>query len=107
MRQGGSGDGLKTWSRNWRPRVGKRRPWTAQDLEYVKAHYANTSTAKIAAALKRNISCIYNQAFLLGVKKSPDFDAGPESGNCVSAIRPGDQPGRRRPALYGTFPFLN
>jgi hypothetical protein len=98
-----------------------RRSWTAEELHYVEAHYPDASTAKIAEALGRSLTQVYQKAAVLGVKKSPEFDASQESGRLKKGQsrgtafqfpkghvpankglrRPGWAPGRMRETQFG------
>src|SRR5258708_12561062 len=57
-----------------------RRFWTTEEVGYLKTHYPNSATAKVAAALSRPVGMVYRQAAKLGIGKSAEFDASPESG---------------------------
>ena len=50
-----------------------RRKWTQQEIDYVKANYANNLTKDIATAINRSERSIYSAAVILGIKKSPEF----------------------------------
>ncbi len=58
----------------------KRRPWTEQELEYLRESYPKTSTKAMAAHLGRPIGTVYQKSAVLGLKKSPEFIADPKSG---------------------------
>jgi hypothetical protein len=49
------------------------KPWTAYQLDVLRAEYANTSTEKIAQKIGRKTSLVTRKANLLGLTKSPDF----------------------------------
>jgi hypothetical protein len=49
------------------------RPWTGYEEDVLRAQYATTSTAEIAAALKRTASSTYQKALKLGLRKSAEF----------------------------------
>src|SRR5687768_11566374 len=50
-----------------------RRLWTAKETEYVKTHYPDTSTAKMAKTLSRGVGQVYQKAADLGLKKTPEY----------------------------------
>lgn len=41
------------------------RPWTADELEYLKSHYGKMPTREIAAVLGRTTVSIYSKAYYL------------------------------------------
>lgn len=57
-----------------------RRYWSPEELDRLRVLYPNQRTDKIAAALGRSVSSVYVAAAALGVKKSREFLASPESG---------------------------
>lgn len=57
----------------------KRRPWTAEELDYLREAYPNTSTAAMAAHLGRPIGTVYQKSAVLGLKKTAEFIADPTS----------------------------
>src|SRR5258708_39700214 len=97
-----------------------RRFWTTEEVGYLKTHYPNSATAKVAAALSRPVGMVYRQAAKLGIGKSAEFDASPESGRLKKGEsrgaafrfrkghvplnkglrRPGWSPGRRRETQF-------
>jgi hypothetical protein len=58
----------------------KRHSWTGEDLRYLKSRYPHISSAVIAEFLGVSIHSVYNQAYLLGLKKSEDFLQSERSG---------------------------
>ncbi|HEY4358236.1 MAG TPA: HNH endonuclease signature motif containing protein [Acidobacteriaceae bacterium] len=52
------------------------RPWEVAALEEL---YPSIATNKLAALLGRSESSIYNQAFILGLHKTPEYLAGPDA----------------------------
>lgn len=81
--------------------MASRRPWTADEVEYVRAHYQSTATAKIAKAIGRTVTMVYNRAFKLGLSKGPEFDASPESGR----LKKGESRGWEFRFPKGNVPF--
>lgn len=51
----------------------KRRFWTNDEIEYMMAHYSDTPTEELTAALGRSERSVYQQARLLGLLKSPEY----------------------------------
>lgn len=64
-----------------------RKPFTQEDIEYIKEKYSDTRTKDIAAHLNRNIYSIYNLADRLGLKKSEEFNNSPASGRKIKGQR--------------------
>lgn len=58
----------------------KRRPWTDIELAVLREHYPDSQTSDIAAALGRPVYSVYGKAFGMGLRKSAEYLAGPESG---------------------------
>lgn len=54
--------------------------WLPEEIEYMKAHYPDERSDKVALALGRSLKSVYAQAKILGVKKSTEFMASPDSG---------------------------
>ena len=54
--------------------------WTAGELRILRREYPNVPTQKLADRLHRHISSVYRHAYLLGLKKSDEFLAGPYNG---------------------------
>lgn len=52
-----------------------KRPWTGYEIEVLRAQYANTLTAVLAATLGRTASSTHQKAIKLGLRKSPEFIA--------------------------------
>jgi hypothetical protein len=57
-----------------------RKYWTPAELKIVRRDYANHLTCDIAAALGRTASSVYQQARLMGLRKSAAFLASPAAG---------------------------
>lgn len=57
-----------------------RKIWTAEEKEFLRTHYANKSTARLAAEMNRSMTSIYSQSNLMGLKKSEEFLNSSESG---------------------------
>ena len=57
-----------------------RRQWTAEEIEYIRSVYPTTATSKIAAHLECGICRVYAKANAMGLKKTAEFLAGPDSG---------------------------
>jgi len=64
---------------------------TEKELEIIKNIYANTRTDIIAKKLNRTKSFVYNQAMKIGVKKSKEFLASPESGIFIKGSTTGHE----------------
>lgn len=64
------------------------KPWTEDEIERLKAAYANRLTGKIAAELGRSLSGVHGMAAKCGLKKSEEFYGGPDS----SRLRKGESP---------------
>lgn len=56
---------------------------------FIQINYPELPTDKIARLLKRNISSIYNHAYVMGLKKSEEFNNSPESGRLLKGQRRG------------------
>lgn len=96
----------------------KRRPWTEDELSYLREHYANHPSAEIAAALNRTLLSVYQGADKLGLRKSKEFlraSVGFQKGSTIGAEyryakgnvpvnkgtrRPGWAPGRMRETQF-------
>jgi len=53
----------------------KRRPWTDAERDLLRAHYADTPTAELAARLGRSVKTVYTVAYTLGLRKSDTYFA--------------------------------
>lgn len=51
----------------------KKRLWTLEEIEYLKTHYAKTHISELTKQLDFSDRSIYSKAFLLGLKKDPEF----------------------------------
>lgn len=58
----------------------KRKPWTDIELAVLREHYPDSLTSDIAAALGRPVHSVYGKAIGMGLRKSAEYLAGPESG---------------------------
>jgi hypothetical protein len=54
--------------------------WTSAHISTLAARYANEPTASIAAAIGHSASATYQRARSMGLRKSAEYLAGPESG---------------------------
>lgn len=59
-----------------------KHDWSAEELQYLYQHYANTPTQEIAAHLGLDIGQVYHKAQFLGLSKSADY---------IKHARPGSQ----------------
>jgi hypothetical protein len=57
-----------------------RRAWTTAEDETLRRLYPNTRTAEIAQRLGRNLSGVYQRAYVLDLHKSAEFFASPAAG---------------------------
>ena len=77
-----------------------RKRWTESERAELRRRYPHERTAEISLAMGRSESSIYNQAFLMGLQKSPDYleaKRKEEAKRLVEAgkahrIRKGDKP---------------
>jgi len=53
----------------------KRRPWTDAERDLLRAHYADTPTAELAARMGRSVKTVYSVAYKLGLRKSGTYFA--------------------------------
>jgi hypothetical protein len=53
----------------------KRRPWTDAERDLLRAHYADTPTAELAARIGRSVKTVYSVAYKLGLRKSGTYFA--------------------------------
>jgi hypothetical protein len=58
----------------------KRRPWTAAEVALLRERFADSKTADLAAALNRPYMTVAQKASALGLRKSPEYLAGPRPG---------------------------
>jgi len=63
----------------------KRRFWSAEELDYLRLHYPETSSVQIAKALDRTITMVYGAANKLGLRKTKEFRSsiGFQKGQCL------------------------
>jgi hypothetical protein len=52
-----------------------RRPWTDAERDLLRAHYADTPTAELAARMGRSVKTVYSVAYKLGLRKSGTYFA--------------------------------
>jgi hypothetical protein len=62
------------------PEFFNRNPFTEKEIQYLKDHYSDIRSDIIAKKFNRPISSVYNKAYSLGLTKSEEFLASPESG---------------------------
>lgn len=55
------------------------RPWTARELELLRAAYPDTPTAALAKSLGRTVKAVYAQAKAHGLSKSAAYLEGPHA----------------------------
>jgi len=77
----------------------KRRPWTDAERDLLRAHYADTPTAELAARIGRSVKTVYSVAYKLGLRKSGTYFAAGLGGRAGDGRGPrvGGQPRRRPP----------
>jgi len=74
--------------------------WTAEEMEYLREHYANTLTVELAAHFGRHVKYVLNKANAMGLKKSVELIAAtarertsrPGHGSQRTRIQPGQEP---------------
>lgn len=49
------------------------KTWTSKEINYLQQHYPDRRSADIAKELNRSLCSVYNQAQILGLKKSKQF----------------------------------
>lgn len=79
----------------------KRRYWTEQEIETLRAEYPHVRTAKLAEKLDRDERSVWNKALELGVKKTAEYFASPDS----SRLRQGDGLGEKSRFRKGMTPW--
>lgn len=79
----------------------KRRFWTEAEEAVMRARYANEPTAVIALELKRSDRSVYAKADLMGLSKSAEYLARPESGR----LMPGSRRGSKTSFKKGNSPW--
>lgn len=55
------------------PPIHRKKPWTSNENKILIRMFPDTVTSEIAAKLNRSYSSVSNQAYLLKLKKSPEF----------------------------------
>lgn len=50
-----------------------KKPWSQDELEYLREHYADNFTEDIARTLDRSMESVFNKAYLMGLQKSAQF----------------------------------
>lgn len=58
--------------------------WTPENIELLKALYPHTPTKEVARRIGTTINGVYNKVAILGLKKTAEFMASPESGRLYS-----------------------
>lgn len=76
------------------------RPWTPEEDELLRRLYPDQPTARVAAELGRKIGPVYQRAYLLGLRKSDAYLAGPDA----CRLRKGDGVGKRFQFQKGHVP---
>lgn len=71
-----------------------RSIWTADECDFLRQHYPHMPTSKLAAEMGRTVEATYRIASKLGLHKTPEFLASPESGRL--------KPGQSRPGMVAT-----
>ena len=51
----------------------RNTPWSEDEIEFLKAHYAENFSEDLAEALGRTLSSVNGKAYLMGLKKSKEF----------------------------------
>ncbi|NKF57495.1 HNH endonuclease [Ralstonia solanacearum] len=69
----------------------KARPFSKEELDYMRQHYADTNTKDMARKLGRNPRTVYKKAWLLGLEKSAKY----LKENC--RLKPGHTSHRHKP----------
>jgi len=65
------------------------RLWTKKELRYLKKHYSDTPTWKLAEQMNRSKCAIFGQAYKLALKKSEAFLNSPFSGRLPAGFKGG------------------
>lgn len=78
----------------------KRRPWLDRELTLLRLRYPDTPTVNLAKRLTRTPTAVYQRAILLGLRKSAEYLASPES----CRLRRGDNAGASHRFLPGHVP---
>lgn len=68
--------------------------WTQSEMDHLRQHYPHKSTRKLAEEMGRTVEATYRIASKLGLHKTPEFLASPESGRL--------KPGQSRPGMAAT-----
>lgn len=80
-------------------------PWAAADLDLLRALFADTATAELAARLGRTYAAVAQRAARLGLKKSAAYLASPAAGRLDGTQTRGRFPRGNRPWNQGR-PFV-
>ena len=80
----------------------QRRPWTEEELGYLREAYPKTSTKAMAAYLGRPIGTVYQKSAVLGLQKTAEFLADPKSG---CRLHKGTTAGSKTQFRKGATPF--
>lgn len=63
--------------------------WSSKELAILRRDYPHMRTDALAKRMGRSISSVYNTAFLLGIKKTPEHLASEDSGRLTKMSRVG------------------
>ena len=73
------------------PEIFKKAIFTESDIQYMIDNYPHMKTEHIAEKLNCSKYAIYNRAFSMGLKKTPEFLAGPDSGMLTKGTQIGKE----------------
>lgn len=79
----------------------KRRYWTDQEIEALRAEYPHVKTERLAEKLGRNERSVWNKAIELGIKKTAEYFASPDA----CRLRRGDGIGEKSRFRKGVTPW--
>lgn len=68
-----------------------RKTWTYLEDDLMRKLYSDTKTEVLATKLNRTVCSLYGRADYLGLKKSKDFLASPDSGRIIKGSETGAQ----------------
>jgi hypothetical protein len=57
-----------------------KKPWSPEDVAWLKREYPNSHTPTLAKQMGRGVSGVYQKALGLGLKKSAEYLASPQAG---------------------------
>lgn len=78
----------------------QRRPWTTVEMQMIREFYPIMPTAALAKVLRRPVNGVYMQAAKLGLRKTPEYLAGP----FACRLRRGDNVGTQYRFKPGQVP---